>query len=1366
MRIGYVTPRISDHHGLAIWRGIVEMAQARGVDVFGFVGGEVQDPHEAGRRANAIYDLVDRECLDGLIVWGASLGSSAGPSATYDFCQRFQPLPMVSIGISLPGIPGVVLDSYGGTRAAMAHLIEVHGRRRLAFIRGPSAHREASERYRSYCDTLAAYGIPLDPDLVSPPYPWVQENGAEAIRVFLDERGVQLDAIVAASDTFALGALPALQARDVSVPEQVSVVGFDDRPASRALTPPLTTLKISMWERGRQALSMILARLAGEQLPDEISLPARLVIRRSCGCFDAEVVRAGGGAGGPDGEQAAPSGEAEGRRKKEDGRWRGADAAVAATGLELELEAAGRPAADRVRLLDAFETELDGAAERTPPLGRFLVTLDDLMRQAVAAGGEAWPWHGVISALREVVGGRPEGPWTGSGRKAAAEPPKQKGRRKISPVWEADGERMRRAENLLHQARVLIGEYAWRSQAEAHRRARQQSDQLHDITRSLALAGDVGELVDILARELPGLGIGSCAVALYENPTSGPEGIDAAPGPLAAVPGPLAAAPGDCRLVLAYDENGRADLPPDGEVCCAPVLASGGRKMGDVARFQRAYQGRLYDGAADRIPPMGGHIGPPVRYGSVAPRIASPGGPVHTIIVEPLFSRDEQLGFIMLDGSGRYQGSGGEGQVYRVLQEQISSALKSVLLLQENIHLYQAASLRAERSDAAQQAAQEKQRLAEEADHLKSRFLSMVSHELRTPLILLEGLSEMMLREGLGSRPPLPAPYRQDLDRIRATSQQLGGLVRDVLDLARSQVGQLRLALKPLDLAAVLQPTILVGEQMARSKGLDWQVEIDEDLPEVRGDGARLQEITLNLISNAVKFTALGEVRLRIEADAGDAAPGVTVSISDTGLGVPLEEQQAIFDEFRQSERTASRGFGGLGVGLAICREIVQLHGGEIGVRSSGRVDGGSTFYFRLPALAPAAARQAGGVPAAQAGEAAGGWATAGVAPTAASGTGRWQESRRWQDSVVLLTEQAAGGELLRSHLREQGFDVAVLPVEEQEDWLAQLLSLRPGAVVLDLQPTWEQGWQLFDVLKHSQATEDIPVLLYSLLAEQGQGSVLALDYLAKPMGPAALARALQNLGLADHDAQDQAILIADDDPDIRALHRDMVRERFPGCRILEAADGVQALELLQREEAEGRPQGAPLLFVLLDLMMPELDGIGVLEAMQRDARLRDIPVIVLTAQRLSEDDMGRLGRGVASILQKGMFTTEETLAQVQGALARNKRLGSETQRLARKVMAYIHAHYAGDISREQMASYAGISERHLTRCFVQEAGLSPIDYLNRFRVVQARRLLDEGRMNITEIMNAVGFRDSSYFSRIFRREVGMSPSAYRNQTP
>lgn len=1266
-RIGYITPRISNQHGLAIWRGMVETAQARGVDLLCFPGGEVQHPEDIGRTAgkytarNAIYDLVDRESLDGLVVWGSSLGYYAGPEATYNFCRRFEPLPLVSIGVALPGIPGVVLDSYGGMRTALAHLIEVHGRRHLAFIRGPLTHREAGERYRSYCDTLAAYGIPFDPALVSPPYLWVQAdgtelqvNGAEAIRLFLEDRHVSFDAVIAASDTFALGAVPALQAHGLQVPEQVSVIGFDDRPASRVLTPPLTTLKISMQERGRQALTMLLARLAGESVPSEISLPAQLIIRRSCGCFDPAVVRAGSLPASPDVLESrlqpvseplesrarsaiASDPDLSGIPAKDQADVQALRAVVIAA-INRDLEAIGEPVHRGQMLLDAYLAELEGGAADS-----FLVTLDAILRQTVDAGGEVGAWQGVISTLREQM-------------------PQQ---------WIGHTEKHRHAENLWHQARVLIGERTWRAQADVNRHATQQSDRLHAIGRSLTLAVDVPELMDILARELPAMGIGSCAMALYEDPQT-PTGA--------------------CRLVLAYDERGRADLPAGGEVWPAPVLASGGLL--------------------------------------ITPRAAAQGDSPHSIVVEPLNCRDEPLGFIMLDGSRS------EGQVYRILREQIGSALKGVLLLQENVRLYHAAL-------AAQEAAQEKQHLAEEANRLKSRFLSMVSHELRTPLILLEGLSEMMLREGLGSRPPLPASYRQDLARIGATAQQLGGLVRDVLDLARSQVGQLRLATKPLDMATVLRPTILVGEQMARSKGLDWQVEIAADLPEVCGDGARLQEVTLNLISNAVKFTAHGEVRLRIDSGGG----GVTVSVSDTGLGVPLDEQEAIFDEFRQSERTATRGFGGLGVGLAICRQIVRLHGGEIGVRSSGLEDGGSTFYYHLPAIVPVDPQTAGqGAPAQPVSR------PANEQMRAAACDNRSQ-------TVVLLTEQATDGELLHSHLLQQGFDVELLPVGEQEDWLALLLARRPGAVVLDLQPTWPRGWQLFDLLKHSEATQDIPVLLYSLLAEQGQGAVLALDYLAKPMGPASLAQALQNLGLAERAEKDQVVLIADDDPAILALHSDMVCERFPSCRILTAANGRQVLDTL-RAQREERP-----LFVLLDLMMPELDGIGVLEAMQADRQWRDIPVIVLTAQRLSEDDMGHLGRGVASILYKGMFTTEETLAQVDQALARNKRLGSESQRLARKVMAYIHAHYAEDITREQMASHVGVSARHLTRCFALEAGLSLIDYLNRFRVMQARRLLDEGSTNITEVMGAVGFSDSSYFSRIFRREVGMSPSAYRDRS-
>ncbi len=178
--------------------------------------------------------------------------------------------------------------------------------------------------------------------------------------------------------------------------------------------------------------------------------------------------------------------------------------------------------------------------------------------------------------------------------------------------------------------------------------------------------------------------------------------------------------------------------------------------------------------------------------------------------------------------------------------------------------------------------------------------------------------------------------------------------------------------------------------------------------------------------------------------------------------------------------------------------------------------------------------------------------------------------------------------------------------------------------------------------------------------------------------------------------------------------------------------------------------------------MMPELDGFGVLEAMREREATRDIPVIVLTGQTLTEADMLRLNRGVATVLGKGLFSVEETLAHIDAALERKRKLSGEAQRLVRQAMAYLHSHYAEPIAREDVARHVGLSDDYLTTCFRKELGMTPIAYLNRYRVNQARQLLATTDKTITEIALAVGFSDSGYFSRVFRREVGVSPEAYR----
>lgn len=1153
----------------ALRAGVGEAARLAGADVLCFAGGHLRDPYEFNAQANVIYDLAACRRLDGLIIWTSSVGSYIGRQATLDFSARLAAaagprLPVVSIGMALEGIPSLLVDSYGGMKEAVCHLIRDHGRRRLAFVRGPESHRDAGERYRAYRDVLAEGGLPPDERMVTPPGTWGEQVGYEAVRLLLDERRVRFDALVSVNDSMAAGALRALRERGLRVPDDVAIVGFDDELVSRVVAPPLTTVPVMMRERGRQAVDLVFAMMRGETAPAQLSLPTRIIVRRSCGCQDPLVAGA-----------AAP-------------------------------RAAPLPAAQRLRA--PFLADLRG---KSP--GAFLRALEEALEPEMDQSQTA-AWHSALSALRAG----------------------------LAPELAGDAAALASAEGLWQQARVMVGEAGRRAEAFRGWQSGQLSDRLRRLRQAITTAVTVDELAGLLKRELPLLGFTTGCLCLYEDPAR-----------------PAAAS----RLVMAYAQVGALDLPAGGVV----------------------------------LPP-----------GLLVPDGLLAGTPARSLVVQPLYFRDDQLGYVVL---GVEAGAGGTlpGFVHQAVREQISSALKEAMLLAQNVDLYHTAIQ-------AQQAAQQGQQAAEEANLLKSRFLSMVSHELLTPLVLLVGLSEMMLRTaGKGAA---PEPLRQDLARLHASSRQLSSLVRDVLDLARSQVGQLRLSAQPLDLAEALAPVILVGEELARGKGLAWQADVPAGLPRVMGDATRLQQVALNLVTNAVKFTERGHVRLAAEAEGGS----VTVSVSDSGLGVPPDEQAAIFDEFRQSERTAARGYGGLGVGLAICRQIVELHGGSIGVRSGGQEGSGSTFCFTLPALT---------------GEAA-------AAP----------DSARSQ-SVLVLTGRAAGTPEacpLAAYLQRHGFAVEVARADDSAGWLDGVLAAPPGAIAMDLDPASSRGWSLMETLKANPATAAIPVLFYSLDEGQDAGAMVAVDPLAKALGPEALVQALerQGLGPADHG---KTILVVDDDPAILALHARIVADHLPGCRVVTAANGRLALEAMARR----RPD-----LVLLDLMMPEVDGMEVLRAMQEQEATRGVPVIVLTAQTLTGQDMERLQRGVAAVLGKGLFTAGETLEHVRRALARSPRLGSDMQRVVRQVMAYIHQHYAEAVTREDMAAYASVSPRHLARCFVEETGLSPMAYLQRWRVRQARRLLEETGMGITEVAGAVGFADGGHLARVFRQETGLSPREYR----
>ena len=614
--------------------------------------------------------------------------------------------------------------------------------------------------------------------------------------------------------------------------------------------------------------------------------------------------------------------------------------------------------------------------------------------------------------------------------------------------------------------------------------------------------------------------------------------------------------------------------------------------------------------------------------------------------------------------------------------------------------------------------AMEGQRLAEEANRMKSRFLSTVSHELRTPLSLITGLSRSLITLPEEAASTGQEDIRNDLQRIYTSAQQLDGLIRDVLDLSRDEAGKLQLACEPLDLAEIWQPVVMLGQQTAQEKGLGWRCEIPVELPQVWGDRTRLRQVALNLINNAIKFTAEGEVALIVRTH--DTL--VTIQICDTGLGIPPEEQEFIFDEFRQSERTTARGYGGLGLGLAICKRLVEMHGGHIWVESTGQEGSGSSFFFTLPAIRTASE----------------------LRETASTISSR--------QVALLVAKHSSVGKELHDHLADHGYQVIRLEVDEESfDWISPLLDAGPGAVVLDASLPPRFGWEIIRALKENPFVQDVPVLFFSL--QKKRGSMLELDYLLKPVDSSELIGVLVRQGLdVNSSSERKTILLVDDETAVLEMHARFIQDQFPSCCVLSAPTGREALETIRQRLPD---------LILLDLMMPELDGFEVLKAMRTDKRTRNIPVVVLTGQALSEEDMVRLNQGVAAVLQKGVFSIQETMAHVESVLARAPRLRSEMQRIVRKAMAYMHKHYAEPFSRPDMARQLGLSERYLTRCFHKEMNVTPVEYLNRYRLKQAKLMLGMGA-NVTETALAVGFSSVSYFTRLFEKEVGVSPGAYR----
>jgi PAS domain S-box-containing protein len=499
---------------------------------------------------------------------------------------------------------------------------------------------------------------------------------------------------------------------------------------------------------------------------------------------------------------------------------------------------------------------------------------------------------------------------------------------------------------------------------------------------------------------------------------------------------------------------------------------------------------------------------------------------------------------------------------------------------------------------------------AEVANQAKSAFLANMSHELRTPLNAIIGYSEMLQEEAqdLGEDDFIP-----DLEKIQAAGKHLLALINNILDLSKVEAGKMELYLETFDVPTVVQDVVSTVQPLVQKNGNTLAVRCAEDVGTMRADVTKLRQALFNLLSNAAKFTEQGTIRLEVEREAGANGTCLVFRVADTGIGMAPEQLGRLFQAFAQADASTTRKYGGTGLGLVITRRFCQMMGGDVSVESEPGV--GTTFTIRVPEQVvddrlPTVAGEPG----------------PGVAALPATG-----------NRVLVIDDDPAVHDLLKRYLTKEGFGVAGAAAGAEGVQMAR--ELQPDVIVLDVMMPSMDGWAVLTALKADTEVSDIPVIMLSIVDDKNLGFALgASDYLTKPIDRDRLVGVLEKYR---RDQSSGTVLVVEDDPATRQmLRRVLERERWT---VAVAENGRVGLERV----AEERPA-----LILLDLMMPEMDGFEFVAELHKRTEWRAIPIIVVTAKDLTTEDRLRLRGYVEKILQKGAYSRTELLAEIRDLVA------------------------------------------------------------------------------------------------------------------
>ncbi|TXD34766.1 response regulator [Lujinxingia vulgaris] len=526
-----------------------------------------------------------------------------------------------------------------------------------------------------------------------------------------------------------------------------------------------------------------------------------------------------------------------------------------------------------------------------------------------------------------------------------------------------------------------------------------------------------------------------------------------------------------------------------------------------------------------------------------------------------------------------------------------------------------------------------------EANRAKSAFLANMSHELRTPLNAVIGYSEIILEEidaiadEGGPAADAVDPFRPDLKRIRSAGKHLLALINDILDLSKIEAGKMTTHIELFDISELLDDVAATVAPLARQNFNTLTMTLDPDLRYMRSDPTKVRQIAFNLLSNACKFTRQGQVKVDARRDPENDQ--IVISVTDTGIGMGPEELKQIFEAFTQADTSTTREFGGTGLGLTITRHFASLLGGTIEVES--KKDQGTTFTVRLSADLRAneirrdEAEDPGERPRARTlstpGEAGEALAEAGV--DLATG-----------DVVLVIDDDPTVRDLLRRMLEREGFEV--VSAASGTEGLHLAAELQPAAITLDVMMPQLDGWSTLARLKSDPKLAAIPVIMVTMVSETSRGYALGADhYLMKPIDRDALLEILQKYRSDEPNSEaprSERVLIVEDDEPTRSLIRRVLEKE--GWQVDEATNGLEGLETLASD--------LPPALILLDLMMPKMDGFEFLRRVRGDDALCDVPVVVITAKTLTDADREELSRGAREILPKGGDDGELLLEQIR----------------------------------------------------------------------------------------------------------------------